>query len=86
MKNIGSQPIEKQLKNIISSVIKINQEKINESDSLTEDLNIDSIQFLEILSIMEEYFDFELDLNDVDFDELNQVHLLIKLVKRKLQL
>jgi acyl carrier protein len=59
------------------------REQISAEDRLVEDLFIDSITYLELLSTLEETFSFELDLDDLEPGKLQKVQDVVSLVKHK---
>jgi acyl carrier protein len=59
------------------------REQIKVEDRLVEDLYIDSITYLELLSTLEETFSFELDLDDLEPGKLQKVQDVVSLVEHK---
>ncbi|MBD7962757.1 acyl carrier protein [Fictibacillus norfolkensis] len=59
------------------------RKQISLEDRLVEDLYIDSITYLELLSFLEETFFFELDLDDLEPGKLQKVQDVVALVEQK---
>lgn len=70
---------------IISEIAGIPEEKINISDSLANDLGIDSLGLVELMLNTEENFDIKFEESDLNPHDLGTVNDLIDLVNRYLR-
>lgn len=57
-------------------------ENINEEDNLVNDLGIDSLNMVELMLSIEEYFEIMLDASDLNPFDLNTVADVISLVEK----
>lgn len=57
---------------------------INEGDLLKEDLGLDSLMLLDIIVTLEEIFEIQFDMGELNPDELTDVSALIALVEKTL--
>ena len=53
--------IKKQVYEVVTQILKINSEEIQESHSFTADLGAESVQSIELMAGFEEAFDIEMD-------------------------
>lgn len=61
--------VEENLRQIIAGVLNIEEEDIKAESSLRYDLIITSISFIKIVTEIEDYFDIEVDDEDLDIEE-----------------
>lgn len=77
-------PLKRELKTILADAIGISEDKLTEETSLFNDLGLDSLAILGIVSIIENEYQIELDEDQLDLmDNLNTAykyidHLLIQ--------
>lgn len=83
MSALIEQEIELNVKKIIALISKKTVEEIQIHDSLVEDLGVDSIQFLELLAMLEEEFRFELGVEDIRPELFRTVRSVIYFVKER---
>ncbi|MFK7696334.1 acyl carrier protein [Paenibacillus sp. HJGM_3] len=83
MSNTGTETIQEKTIALIAKLCKRSPERIGVHDSLADTLHIDSIQFLELLAMLEEGFGFEIDVDDLHPDQFRSVLSVIRFVEKK---
>ncbi len=78
--------IQDKIKTMISNevLVGVSVDEIGDDASLISDLNLDSIQMLTLITGLESEFNFELDEDDLDLENLSSVNRLAEFVERKL--
>ncbi|MEK3758313.1 phosphopantetheine-binding protein [Paenibacillus sp. FSL P4-0338] len=67
----------------IAAVAKRLTSEVELDHALVDDLGIDSIQILELLSALEDTFGFELDVDDIRPESFRSVQAVLHFVERK---
>ncbi|MEK4006766.1 acyl carrier protein [Paenibacillus sp. FSL H3-0333] len=67
----------------IAAVAKRLTSEVELGHALVDDLGIDSIQILELLSALEDTFGFELDVDDIRPESFRSVQAVLHFVERK---
>lgn len=67
----------------IAAVAKRLTSEVELDQALVDDLGIDSIQILELLSALEDTFGFELDVDDIRPESFRSVQAVLHFVERK---
>jgi acyl carrier protein len=67
------------VKSIIAKVARINPDIINDTDSLRNDLNIDSLLAIQISSLIEEKFDIKID--EIEMFNVDNVNEIVDLIE-----
>jgi len=84
---IEREEVEKRLKNYLQEDYDIGPEEVNETTTLAEDLNFDSLDMVELVQDIEEEFD--IDIADEEAEELKTfgqaVDFICKAMKKKEQ-
>lgn len=77
--------IQERIKNLICDevLVGINADEINDSSALVEDLHLDSIQMIELITGLENEFDIILEDEDLDLEFFSTVNSLANFVKSK---
>jgi acyl carrier protein len=75
--------IELKVVELIAGLAKIPAEDIQTYQLLNDDLGIDSIRILELLSYIEDAFHFEMDVDDINPENFNSVNSVIQFVEGK---
>ncbi len=71
-------PLKRELKTILADAIGISEDKLTEETSLFNDLGLDSLAILKIVSIIENKYQIELDEDQLDLmDNLNTAYKYI---------
>ena len=65
MKQIGEQQIQTDLVDILSRLVGVEASKIKPTDRLREDLGLDSLQSMELLSRISDKYELNLEVEDV---------------------
>jgi acyl carrier protein len=78
------QKIDHKVITIIASLSKRAPESLEMNHSLVDDLGVDSIQFLELLAMLEEEFSFELEIDDLRPELFRSVSSVIHFIKRRM--
>lgn len=65
MKPIGEQQIRSDLVEILSKLADVNPAQIKDTDRLREDLGLDSLQSMELLSRISDKYELDLEVEDV---------------------
>jgi acyl carrier protein len=79
MNHIDDNEIMKEVRNIISKITRIEKNKISENASLRDELMIDSLQAVQIVSMIEVVFEIKIDEIEIfNVDNLNEIVGLIK--------
>jgi acyl carrier protein len=78
--------IQDKIKNMISNevLVGVSVDEIGDDASLISDLNLDSIQMLTLITALESEFNFMLDDEDLDLENLSSVNRLVEFVQKKL--
>ncbi|CAM3612202.1 acyl carrier protein [Marinicrinis lubricantis] len=76
--------IEEAVISIIAQCCKKEVSEIQLNHSLANDLDVDSIQFLELLSAIEERFGFEMEVDDLHPEKFRSVQSVIHFVAGKM--
>ncbi len=78
--------IQEQIKTIISNevLVGVSVDEIGDDASLVSDLAMDSIQMLALITGLETEFDFMLEDEDLDMENLSSVSRIADFVKNKL--
>ena len=78
--------IQKQIKTIISNevLVGVSVDEIGDDASLVSDLAMDSIQMLALITGLETEFDFMLEDDDLDMENLSSVNRIADFVEHKL--
>ena len=78
--------IQDKIKAMISNevLVGVSVEEIGDDVSLISDLAMDSIQMLALITGLENEFDFILEDEDLDLDNLSSVNRLVEFVQKKL--
>lgn len=79
-----NQMTEHKVKDVIAEMINRTVEEIDNHQILNDDLGIDSIRILELLSYIEDVFQFELEVDDIRSENFHSVHSVIQFVGGKL--
>ncbi len=75
--------IEHKVLGTIASLCKRTPDALKLNDSLTNDLGVDSIQFLELLAVLEEIFSLELDVDDLRPELFRTIRSVIHFVEKR---
>lgn len=75
--------VEEEVIHIIAQLCKREVTEIAKYQSLANDLAVDSIQFLELLSTLEEHFGFEMEVDDLQPERFRSVQSVIHFVLGK---
>jgi acyl carrier protein len=86
MQIVSDQEIEHKVTAILASLCKRAHGDIQLNNSLVNDLGVDSIQFLELLAMLEEQFSFEMEVDDLRPELFRSVRSVIHLVKERVHL
>lgn len=73
---------------LCSIVIEISEHKnydITEKTDLITDLGYDSLKVIQLLSEIEEAFQIEFDINEIDIEKLRSMEMLNKLVDKRIK-
>jgi acyl carrier protein len=65
-------------------VVGVSADEVNNESSLIDDLQLDSIQMIELITKLEGEFDIELDDEDMDFQFFSTINSLSGFVESKL--
>ena len=78
--------IQDKIKNMISNevLVGVSIDEIGDDASLISDLNLDSIQMLALITGLETEFNFMLEEDDLDLENLSSVNRLAEFVAKKL--
>lgn len=78
--------LQDKIKRMISNevLVGVSVDEIGNDASLISDLNLDSIQMLALITGLEAEFDFILDEEDLDLENLSSVNRLAEFVQKKL--
>lgn len=78
--------IQNQIKRLISNevLVGVGVDEIGSDDSLISDLHLDSIQMIALITGLENEFDFILEDEDLDMENLSTVNRLAEFVQKKL--
>ena len=78
--------IQDKIKNMISNevLVGVSVDEIGDDASLISDLNLDSIQMLALITGLETEFNFMLEEDDLDLENLSSVNRLTEFVEKKL--
>jgi acyl carrier protein len=71
--------------NILAVISKKHPEELADDAALIEDLGIDSIQFLEFFSMLEERFDIQLEVEDLRPELFRTVRSVVHFVQGKIK-
>lgn len=77
--------VEERVLQLIAELTKREQEEISLQHSLSDDLALDSINFLSFLSTLEEEFQFELEVDDLDPLAFRTVEACIHFVQKRVR-
>lgn len=77
--NSPSDDVAERVKQIISKKVKVDYDKIDESSSFLEDMNLDSLAIVEVIMELEDEFDQEIP--DSDAEKILTVGDAIKYIK-----
>lgn len=82
MTQIDQQQLRNDVIEILSNLVGIGAEKITEGDRLREDLGLDSLQSMELLSRVSDQYELDLEVEDVmDVETVgDMIHQLLKYV------
>lgn len=72
---------------LFKMVFKVSEEKncqITEETDLIIDYGYDSLKFIELISEIEELYEIEFDIDDIDIEKLRSMKLLLQLVNKKI--
>ncbi|CAL4042949.1 Acyl carrier protein [Buchnera aphidicola (Takecallis arundicolens)] len=72
--------IKYEIKKIISNIMNIKIEKINEKTNLFEELKVDSLDMIEITMAIEEKF--EIEIPDSDLENLYTIDLIVQYLQK----
>ena len=64
-------------------MVGVSVDEVNNESSLINDLNLDSLQIMELITQMETEFDLELDDEDLDFEHFSTIDSLAAFVNSK---
>ncbi len=64
-------------------VVGVSADEVGNESSLIDDLQLDSIQIIELVTRLEDEFSFELDDEDMDFQYFSTIDTLAKFVESK---
>lgn len=67
-------------------VLEISEQQINDitkNTDLITDLGYDSLKVIQLLSEIEEAFQIEFDINEIDIDKIRSMQMLKELVEKK---
>ena len=80
-----SDHIVQQLKHIITEKlgVGVSPHEISEDDDLLHDLGLNSMAIIEFISLIEEHFDFEFDMEELGIEQFKNLHVLKGLILRK---
>lgn len=78
------QTIERKVMECISEITNTPAEEIKGYQLLNDELGIDSIRILELLSYIEDAFHFELEVDDIQPENFSSVQSVIQFVEGKL--
>jgi acyl carrier protein len=70
---------------IIAEVSDQNQPKITEATDLITDLGYGSLKFIQLITVIEEAFQIEFDIDDIELEKLRATNCLLKLVEKKIE-
>lgn len=78
--------IQDKIKKMISNevLVGVSVDEIGDDASLISDLNLDSIQMLALITGLETEFNFMLEEDDLDLENLSSVNRLAEFVEKKL--
>ena len=79
--------IHERIKNLICDglVVGISRDDLNDNTSLINDLQLDSIQMIELITKLEGEFDIELEDEDFDFEVFSTIDSLAEFVNSKMK-
>ena len=79
--------IHERIKNLICDglVVGVSRDDLHDNTSLINDLQLDSIQMIELITKLESEFDIELEDEDFDFEVFSTIDSLAVFVDGKLQ-
>lgn len=72
------------LYNIVLEISEQNNSDITERTDLITDLGYDSLKVIQLLSEIEEIFQIEFDINEIDIEKLRSMEMLNELVDKRI--
>ena len=73
------------VKAVIADVLNVESTSVTEDSSFIDDLGADSLDITQIIMGIEEAFDVDFDVDDVDIDKIKTVEDLVELIKQQVQ-
>lgn len=73
------------VKAVISDVLNVEEGNVTEDSSFIDDLGADSLDVTQIIMGIEEAFDVDFDVDEVDIDGIKTVGDLVELIKQQIQ-
>ena len=76
--------MEDRIINLIQNMVEDDTFNVTLESNLFKDCKFGSIEFVTLLSNMEEEFDFEMDTADIDMKKIRYLRYVVELVKRSI--
>ena len=73
------------VKAVIADVLNVESTSVTEDSSFIDDLGADSLDITQIIMGIEEAFDVDFDVDEVDIDKIKTVEDLVELIKQQVQ-
>lgn len=73
------------VKAVITDVLNVEPAGVTEDSSFIDDLGADSLDVTQIIMGIEEAFDVDFDVDEVDIDRIRTVGDLVELIKQQIQ-
>lgn len=73
------------VKAVITDVLNVEPAGVTEDSSFVDDLGADSLDVTQIIMGIEEAFDVDFDVDDVDIDRIRTVGDLVELIRQQIQ-